>query len=235
MEQLRRELMLLAAEGAVDRDIHELREDVLNLGRRLQRKSMSREGVLQVLGRLMERGSVVNKQADALTAEVDAVESELESSIERASIIERAKAECARVEVVDQLLLAARQRRGKEALLRRAGERSVKLLRRNIENRVSRVGEYRKSIHDFEASIRKIRERLWEVHQVSLPETVLAGWLSEGARATGSFTSGVTICAWQHLVELGRTTDASALITPDTGGERVTYVRTGHGTIELAE
>ncbi|MBI3119271.1 MAG: hypothetical protein HYZ00_11325 [Candidatus Hydrogenedentes bacterium] len=232
LEQLRRELMLLAAEGAIDRDLHELREEVLSSGRRLQRRGMSREGVLQVMTRLLAKDEEISGKADALERQASAMEAVLEHSIERAAIIERAKAECARVEVLDQLLLAARKRRGKEALLRRANERSIKLVRRNIENRVSRSAEYHATINDFQGRIRKIREKLWEIHQVSLPNTVLEGLATAGATVTGRFDAGVWVCAWQHLIEYGRANDKGMIVSINTGDEVVSYTRTEKGTIE---
>lgn len=232
VDDLRRELASLAGEGAVDRELLEIREETLLLGRRLQRRGMQDEGVMLILEKVVELSDRVRGERDTMKEEVSAFEAAYIKAMNRAAVLERAKAACLRVEVLDQLLLASRQRKGMDTFRRRSGDRQVKLLRRNIENRLAHAAEYQSSMADIENHIRKNRDELWAEFQISMPDQIVEGWSAQGARVTGCFDEGVRLCAWRHLVNSGSLGDRGLFVTRETTEEPVTYTRTPRGTIE---
>lgn len=231
---LQQELMVLAAEGTIDRDLFDYRETVLALGRKLQRASLTRHETLDVLRELTAVMDDLGFRREEMAEVVEKRENSLQQAIGRAAILERAKANRSRVEVLKQLLSAGRERESREAFQKRSNDRFVRLMQRNIENRLSRLMEYRASVQEIKSRVQKTRTKLWEVHMVSLPESILTDWMAGGARAEGRFEEGVRLCAWRHLLEPQRGSVAGLLETPDSGGETVIYTRTSRGTIERA-
>ncbi|MBI2425581.1 MAG: hypothetical protein HYV27_22340 [Candidatus Hydrogenedentes bacterium] len=232
LEDLRKELMALSNEGALSILLHNEREDVLHLGRKLQSRSLGQQGILQVLHRLQEKSATIEETRLILQRLVDTEETQLERAMGKAKILERAKAERARAELLNQLLQAGRVRMASLEFKRRASDRYVNLMRRTIENRASRVSGYRTTILELEDRIQQVRDKLWEGFRVSLPEHVMRGWAMDGARAVGAFEDGILICAWKHLVDEGVHGGPGAAVTSDTLGDRVTYARTARGGIE---
>lgn len=236
LDDLRRELTALSNEGSIDTDLQADKEEILYLGRKLQRKGLAPQGVEQVLGRLMVKCDEIQEKFDTLSQIINREEQEIERAMGRAALLERAKAECSRVEMLRQLMAAARKRPDADLFKMRANDRYVKLLLRTMEIRMSRVAGYLSTCREVAGRIEEIRERLWSEYMVSLPDHVLQGWAVGGARLRGCFTPGVIICAWRHLLEEEKGMGKSRVVTrPSETGipMRVTYVRTEKSTIEL--
>ena len=234
IDDLRRELSQLANEGAMDRDLHEKREEVIQLGMKLQRRGISVQGVMQLMERLLEEGTRLRKDRDDIVATIDQIETKIGAAIGRTALIERAKAECTRAEMLEQLVAAARKRGGSDPFYRRTQDRFVRIMRRNIENRLSQASGSLVHTRELEDRIERARTRLWEVFGVSLPDHVLAGWSLGGVRAEGLFEAGVRLVPWKHLIEGGREARKDTVVAEDSEGERHTYLRTLGGTIERA-
>ncbi|HPO12469.1 MAG TPA: hypothetical protein PLI09_03420 [Candidatus Hydrogenedentes bacterium] len=232
LEEMQRELMHLAAEGTIDRDLFEDRETVVELGRHLQRRTLTQHDVLEIVRGLLARIEDLNKKRSLLGEEVEQKINQLQSAKARAAILQRAKASCSRVEVLDQLLAAGRGPSGSEAFRRKVNERYVKLMKRNIENKLARAVDTRNHQGGLKGQLDKIRDRLWDEYMVSLPDYVLAGGAEEGVRATGRFTEGVCLCAWPHLVGSTQRGAFGVCIAEDSGETAATYVRDARGSIE---
>ncbi|MBL7649111.1 MAG: hypothetical protein JNK74_23285 [Candidatus Hydrogenedentes bacterium] len=235
LDDLRRELTMLSNEGSIDTELQADKEEVLYLGRKLQRKGLAPQGVEQVLSRLLAKCDEVQEKFDALAQAIARDEQEIERAMGRAALLERAKAECSRVEMLRQLLAAARKRPDADLFKMRANDRYVKVLLRTMEIRMSRVTGYLASCREIAARIEELRERLWTEYMVSLPDHVLQGWAVGGARARGCFTPGIVICAWRHLLDEEKGMGRSRIVTKawENGiPARQTYLRTEKSTIE---
>lgn len=235
LDELRRELAILANEGSIDIELQTDKDEILYLGRKLQRKGLVLQGVEQVLGRLMEKCGELEEKNLALKTAISREEEDIERTMVRAALLDRAKAECSRVEMLKQLLAAARKRPNMDQFRQRTNDRYVKLLQRMMENRVSRMAGYLTTSREVQERIEQLRERLWTEYMVSLPDHVLRGWAVGGARIRGCFSPGILICAWRHLLD-DEQGGARGRIT--TGGldmnmpVRQTYVRSEQSTIE---
>ncbi len=232
LEELQRELMHLAAEGTIDRDLFEEREEVVELGRRLQRKSLTRPEAVEAMRLLLIKQTALKEKRGLLEEEILLKENVLRDAKERAGILARAKASGSRKEVLDRLLAAGRGPGGSEAFRRRANERYVKLMQRNIETKLGRAAEHRQRVAEIESRIRKIREKLWDEHMVSLSDRVLAEIPETGVTAQGRFSEGVRLCAWRHLAESAAPGTFGFHRTESSGEETVLFVRSPRGTIE---
>jgi hypothetical protein len=235
LEDLRRELTMLSNEGSIDTDLQADKEEVLYLGRKLQRKGLAPQGVEQVLTRLMTKCEEVQEKFDTLAQAIAREEQEIERAMGRATLLERAKAECSRVEMLRQLLAAARKRPDADLFKMRANDRYVKVLLRTMEIRMSRVTGYLSTCREIAARIEELRERLWSEYMVSLPDHVLQGWAVGGARIRGCFTPGIVICAWRHLLDEEKGMGRSRIVTKPWENNipaRQTYLRTEKSTIE---
>lgn len=233
LEEMQRELNLLTSEGSIDRDLFMDREDVIQLGHRLQRKTLTQQQTLEHLKELHGKlDGLECKRADLMEL-VQKRETELKRAAERSNILQRAKERCSRVELLEQLLAAGRDRGGSEIFRRRTSDRFVKLMQRNIENRLSRVTEYRLNEKDIQSRLSQLRQKLWGEYMISLPENVIEEQGSEGAQVRGRFGAGVRLCAWRHLVENTQGGGPGILLTPDTMEQSVCYRRSSRGSIEV--
>jgi hypothetical protein len=230
VEDLRRDLSMLKAEGSIEPEVSRHQEEVLDLGKKTFRRGLKRTEALRIMRRLLEKEEAISLRSKEITTQIQHQEQVFERLVSQHKVLSKARDEQRRAEILKQLVLAARKNPN-ETLRRRAGERYVQLMLRYIEGRRSRISEYNTRIKKIEGDIDTIRGKLWKVHQVSLPLHVLRAQDEEPARITGSFDSGIRICAWQHLVAEGHVDERSAVLTPE-GDERVhTYLRTGHGSI----
>lgn len=235
LDDLRRELAMLATEGSIDPELEKDKEEILYLGRKLQRKGLEPQGVEQVLTRLVEKCGELEEKNKELRGVISREENAIEKTVVRAALIERAKAECSRVEMLKQLLAAARKRPNMDVFRQRSNDRYVRLLQRVMENRLSRMAGYLVAAKEVQLRIEQLREKLWNEYTVSLPDHVLRGWAVGGARIRGCFSPGVLICAWRHLLDDDAGTPRGRILTDsDAENMRKTYVRTEQSTIELA-
>jgi len=235
LDDLRRELTMLSNEGSIDPELQTDKEEILYLGRKLQRKGLAPSGVEQVLGRLMVKCDEIQEKFNALHQIIAREEQEIERAMGRAALLERAKAECSRVEMLRQLMAAARKRPDADLFKQRCNDRYVKVLLRTMENRMSRVTGYLAACREIAGRIEELRERLWSEYMVSLPDHVLQGWAVGGARVRGCYSPGVVICAWRHLLEEEKGMGKSRVVIrpPENGVPvRQTYLRTEKSTIE---
>lgn len=235
LDDLRRELTMLSNEGSIDAELQSDKEEILYLGRKLQRKGLAPQGVEQVLTRLLTKCDEIQEKFDELSSYIAREEAEIERAMGRAALLERAKAECSRVEMLRQLLAAARKRPDADLFKIRINDRYVKLLLRTMETRMSRVTGYLATCREVASRIEDLRERLWTEYMVSLPDHVLQGWAVGGARARGCFSPGIVICAWRHLLEEEKGMGKSRLVTRSWENGiplRHTYLRTEKSTIE---
>ena len=235
LDDLRRELASLANEGSIETALHEAKEDVLYLGRKLQRRGMSMQGLQQVMSRLLDKESELQEQAQELSARVLKDESAIERAMGREALLERARAECSRVEMLKQLSSAARKRPDVDVFKQRLNDRYVRLLQRTMENRHARGRGYRSTCLEIHDRITSVREKLWTEYRVSLPDHVLQGWAVGGAKISGRFAPGILICPWRHLIDDPSSSPHSCVYTKSEEGfapERRTYVRSDQSTVE---
>lgn len=238
LDDLRRELAALANEGSVDPSLHELKEDVLYLGRKLQRRGMQQRGLQQVLDRLLDQDEQIQEIFEELRTRLLREEAAIERAMGREALLERARLECSRVEMLKQLSAAARKRPDVDLFKQRLSDRYVRLIQRAMENRNSRGAGYRSTAMEIHDRIMQLRERLWEEYKVSLPDHVLQGWAVGGARITGRFSANVLICPWRHLMDDPSISPQCCVKTQaseDAHRPVRTFLRTERSTVEEIE
>ncbi len=238
LDELRRELLSLSQEGSIEPELHQEKEDVLYLGRKLQRRGMSEQGLQQVLERLLAKCEAIQRRANDLSRQLQREEAAIERAMGRDALMERAREECSRVEMLKQLSAAARKRPTGDIFKQRLGDRYVKLLQRTMENRLSHASGYRSTCREVHDRIEQLREKLWREYMVSLPDHVLQGWAVGGARIEGTFSPGILISPWRHLMDDPSGGIKSCAIT--SSDEKLknvhqTFVRTTRSTVEALE
>lgn len=232
LEELERNLKEVENDGPIDRDCYLEKDELVTLGRNLSRRAVTDKRLYEILHELLCKEGLYSRQTRELAKEVARSEAALESAIGRTSIIERAREECARVEIMAQLVRAGKAKGGHDRIRRRVSDRFVNLMQRNVAQRLARTAEYKQSLEHCETRIRALRERLWTEHLISLPMHVLEEGLVDGTRAEATFEQGVVICAWKHLLADDFPGDSGIIRTPDSEGKPAIYERTARGTIE---
>ncbi len=232
LDELEKELMHLASEGVIERDLYDERDEILHLGRLLLRKMLTPKDVIDTLNLLLAKIDDLELKKVITTEHALQIEETVERAVGRAAIIDRAKTARARVEVLGQLLSECRKRGVHESFRDRVNDRYVNLMRRNIEMRLSRMGGYRLALREIEDRAVKIREKLWDEFQVSLPLHVIEGEMLDGARIVGCFDTGVKICIWKHLMDAQQDPHGGLCYTENTEDIPVTYQRSPRGIVE---
>lgn len=232
LDEMQQDLMSLASETPIERSLHDMREEVHILGQQLFRKLLTRGKILETLRKLLAAAAHASDALGEVNALVAQREAVLERTMTRMAILERAKEERARVEVLRQLIAASRGRADMNTFRDRCANRYVKLVMRNIETRLARAGDYRNGIGSLEEQLRKTRAKLWTEYQVSLPEQDTQSRPDQTPTVTARFEAGVEIVAWRHLLESGYQNEPGRLVTPDTGEEVRSFRRTPRSAIE---
>lgn len=232
LEDLEKELTVLAAQRTIDRELFNDREDVLALGKRSRRKPLRRQQALKTATELLAKMEVLAAKRDNLAQQAEKQELKLEQVMGRTAILDRAREKRSRVELLEQLMEAGRNRSLSSAFRKRINDRYVKLMERNVEERTARVTSQRAKGGHFEVRLHRLKDRLWDEHRVSLPEDMLDESVGLGPQVTGRFQAGVRVCAWRYLLAFEGTVLRGLIETPDTAEERVTYVRSPRGLIE---
>ncbi len=230
-EEMQQDLMALAAEGPIERALFEEREEIISLIWQMFRKLLTRKKILDTLQKMLTRASDIAEMRQKILELIQQREAILEKTMTRLVILDRAKQECARVEVMQQLIAASRGREDMANFRDRCGNRYVKLMLRNIETRHARVTDYRAAISVLQDKLRKNRGKLWTEYQMSLPEHFIEGVRNTSPIAVAHFEPGVQLLAWKHLLESGFRSDSGRLVTSEEGEERTAFRRTRKGTV----
>lgn len=230
-EEMQQDLMALAAEGPIERALFEEREEILSLVWQMFRKLLTRKKILDTLQKMLSRASDIAEMRQKILELIDQREALLEKTMSRLTILERAKKECARVEVMQQLIVASRGREDMATFRDRCSNRYVKLMQRNVETRRSRVTDYRAAIGILQDKLRKNRSKLWTEYQISLPEHLIEGVMTTSPTVIAAFEPGVQVLAWKHLLESSVRNESGCLSTPGSAEQCVAYHRTRKGTV----
>jgi len=232
MEDLQRELGMLATEGQVEISVQEAQKTLVNFVKRLSAQTVLPSQLTKILDDVSALHIEFNEEVRRLMQQIQSCEGDIEGAAGKTAILDRAKEKGNRVGMLAQLVAAARAKPSNSGFARRLMERYVKIMQRNIEARLAHATTYRTAISATEARIDAIRDKLWTEFQISLPLHVLKGWNRDGAKAVGQFESEVLIAAWPHLVEQGRPGDTGFMLTPGLGLEVLTFRRSENGGIE---
>ncbi|MCF6287084.1 MAG: hypothetical protein L3K26_18140, partial [Candidatus Hydrogenedentes bacterium] len=88
LDELRRELVALASESSIEPELHEEKEEVLYLGRKLQRRGMQRQGLQQVLERLFTKDDAIQKRTSVVSEKLRQEEAAIEDAMGRKVLLE---------------------------------------------------------------------------------------------------------------------------------------------------
>lgn len=232
MDDLQKELGMLATEGQVEVAVQEAQKSLVNFVKRLSAQVVLPQVLLKILEEVSEKHREFSAEVLRLEQQIIREEGVIEGAAGKTAILDRAKEAGHRVSLLNQLTAAARAKPGAGGFQKKLTERYVKIMQRNIEARLAHATTYRSAILQTEQRIEAIRDKLWTEFQISLPLHVIKGWNRDGAKAVGQFESNIMIVAWPHLVEEGRAGESGVLVTPGLGNEVLTYRRSEKGGIE---
>ncbi len=231
IKDLQDDLSAIAKEGPIERGLLGLREEISTIGKKLQRKMSARKAILLILKDLLVKIEELGTRRDEIEKLSTTKEAALATSKGRASILENAKRERSRVEVLNQIMRAGRGRNASDLMRKRVADRYLKLMQRNIENRLSRVSVYANRRNEITDRIQKIKKKLWEEFQVPIPQHILGNEPPPESIVEGRFEAGIWLCSFRHQLEDRRQNERGVLLTEDSQGQTIQYQRTPHGTI----
>jgi hypothetical protein len=235
IEDLESDLGQLVAEGPIDKDLLDFREVVVKTARQLTRHFVTEHQTIIELQALLKEQEALREKRAALHHALTHREDRQPAPTNEAAILEKARQDCARVDVLHQLLRVARSGGGGEAFRKRCADRYVKIMQRNIENRGARIVSYATQLRKLQSDMLTIRHRLWKEFRVSLPKQLIDGPPATNARVRGRFTEGVLICGWPHQVEAKAARAGEIQLAPDSGEQEIGFERRTNGHIGLIQ
>ncbi|MBI1319533.1 MAG: hypothetical protein GC168_11390 [Candidatus Hydrogenedens sp.] len=232
IEDMESDLGQLVAEGPIDKSALDFREVVVKAGRQLTRHFVTEHQTILELQALIKLQEKLRDKRDELKHALTHRDEPAAPATSEAAILEKARNDCARVEVLHQLLRVARSGGGGEAFRKRCADRYVKIMQRNIENRGARIVSYATQLRKLQTDILTIRHKLWKEFRVSLPKQILDGPPASTARIRGRFTEGALICGWPHQVESKAARAGEIALAPDSGEQELVFERRPNGQIK---
>jgi hypothetical protein len=233
VEDLESDLGQLVAEGPLSREVMDYREVVTKAAKETQRAFVTENQIIMSLQSLLTlRDTLSDKRVEF--EDIERNDADVPSDTPgQAAVLEKAKQNRARIEVLAKLLSLAHGGGGNEGFRRLCNDRYVKLMQRNIEHRKARVIEFATQVRKLEADIGTIRNKLWRDYRVSLPRHVVEQMPDILPTVEGAFSAGVRVLAWPHLVESKGPDGAAAATTQDTDSQVVTFERLEEGAVRL--
>lgn len=231
IEDLESDLGLLSAEGPIHREVLDYREVVTRAAKQLQRAFVTEHQVILELQSLLRLQQTLDEKREELERLQEQGTEVVVDSSSQAAVLEKARQNQARVDLLVKLLESARKGQGTETLRKRCQDRYVKLMQRNIENRRARAIEYATNVRKLENDISLIRAKLWREYRVSLPRHVVEQLPDTHPEVEAVFSDGVRILAWTHQLDSNAVDPSSMVVTKDSEGEMMRYYRLGHGAI----
>jgi hypothetical protein len=227
MEDLEQELKDLEFEGQVDVDLAEKGEEVLAFGRDLQRKAPEAGVVGSVCARLLRKEVEWVGEREQLAAFIREKDEELRRIVGSMEILER-NDDISRTQLLGQLLTMAKQRPSGDELASRLDSSFVRMLLRAINHRIERTRRYKSAIESVREELRQINSRLRKDWQIPVRDEEGPAVLS---RVIGQFDEGVRICADCVISNPSEAAPGAMIITADSRGKLVTYVRKDEGIV----
>ena len=229
--QLETELHALAKESPIDRELFNERQEAVSLCRLLGQRDCTLREARDVLAQLAEKTNSLSERWGNAMAEIEQEEAGLAPVESRLAILERARETRSRVEVLAQLVAAAKMRADSGKMANKLDEGYMKLLMVNMEQRQTQTSRRQLEVLAMENKLRELRIALREEHELPLPDLTLEESAGGTAQVTGRFQAGVRLCLWPHQLDEEQGGEG-VLATGETGDETVTYRRTSRGTIE---
>lgn len=234
VEDLESDLGMLVAEGPVPREVLDYREVVTRAAKETQRAFVTEHQIIFALQSLLKlRDTLMDKREELESLQLPENEIHLDGS-DHAAVLEKAKQNRARIEVLARLLAMAHRGNGNDQFRRLCSDRYVKLMQRNIEHRKARVIEFATQVRKLENDITAIRTKLWREYRVSLPRHVVENMPDLRPTVTGSFSNNVRVLAWPHLLESKISEPGAAFLSVDTEGAVLAMERTEDAVIRPA-
>lgn len=234
VEDLESDLGLLVAEGPVPREVLDYREVVTRAAKETQRAFVTEHQIIFALQSLLKlRDTLLDKREELESLQSPDNEIQLDSS-DQAAVLEKAKQNRARIEVLAKLLAMAHRGNGNDQFRRLCSDRYVKLMQRNIEHRKARVIEFATQVRKLENDIATIRGKLWREYRVSLPRHVVEMMPAVFPSVQAAFSKDVRVLAWPHLLETKMAEPGSAYVSVDSEGATLLLERTEDAVIRLA-
>lgn len=230
-EDLDRELAELAATGSIDADLVEARTEMTAMDTTLKRQRADRQRVSELLVRIEGKAAGWLSERKRLLETIQRKQAGIAQFIERAEAVLRGKGEGSKVEMLTQLLAAARTRPSGDPIVQRARSPFTRLLVKCIENRLGRTKRY---AHTVDTIRKELDAANAELRRDSL--ALFCEAESEGvqqARVTGRFDAGVRICSDSLLLDEPDLPPGLVIRTPCTGSAVTTFVRQKDGIVEL--
>jgi hypothetical protein len=207
---------------------------VTRAAKETQRAFVTEHQIIFALQSLLKlRDTLLDKREELESLQSPDNEMHLDSS-DQAAVLEKAKQNRARIEVLAKLLGMAQRGNGNDQFRRLCSDRYVKLMQRNIEHRKARVIEFATQVRKLENDITSIRTKLWREYRVSLPRHVVEQMPPVCPQVQSAFSNGVRVLAWPHLLETKIAEPGSCYVSVDTEGTMIALERTEDAVIRLA-
>ncbi len=230
VEDIESELQEISAEGQIDSDLSEAREEMLALNASIGGKGGGGKPVSGVYVRLKEKLQIWLEERKKLNAFIEKSEESLRRVTGTAQLVERSVGRASKAKLLERLLATAKEGPLKQVIAARAATPFVRLMRRSIESRAQRIATYRRVAQSARNELLTLHNRLRTEYLVTSleedPDTLVI------PRVAGSFEEGVRICTDVSLLNEPGLPPGIIVTTRETGEETTAYIRDGQTIVE---
>jgi len=229
IQDIERELAEIESEGEIDADLSEKREEMLAMGQDLNKSVPYPNLAAAFLGRLQQKESTWLMERDELTAAVEAKGQDLLRLAGRMELLDQAGEDASRVQLLVQLLALAKKRRADRELASRVQASIVRLMLRAVNARIERARNYKESVAEVRRELDEVNTRLYKGYQIATTDEDAPPVVP---RATGCFDARVRVYAGRFPLDRPDAPPGAVLVTPNSHGRVVTYVRENQSIVE---
>ena len=228
IQEVELELKAVESEGAVDKELARERDEMLAIGKTLTNEASNRAVTSMSLDRLQQKESTWVAERQDLVATVEAKQRGLRRLLGHMDLLEQAGAAASKVQVLQRLVALAKERPPNDPLAVRFKAGFVRVMLRTIQTRLDRARRYKHLAEDVRAELRDVQRQLRQDYQVAFEDEDAPPVLPH---VVGTFDAGVRVCAGRYMLHGLDAPPGSVVVTSDSHGRTVTFVREGHRVV----
>ncbi|HOZ48836.1 MAG TPA: hypothetical protein PLO37_07525 [Candidatus Hydrogenedentes bacterium] len=217
------ELDAMRAEGEVDADLVEGHEEVLSMCRQLEEKRPEEDSTSVVVSGFDAKRTEWCSKRKAIVESLRAKHEELFEVVGRTEVLDQAQ-NISRVKLLRRVLAAAREFPSDAQMAERVNSGLMRVMLRTLKTKLDQGSRAREMLRQTRSELEEVCTMLRRDHQCLLADSLDA---AQGSVVRGCFDRGVRIAVDRCLLDRSEVPSGMVVVTPDTEGRAVTYVRRG--------
>lgn len=223
VEDLASEIQFLQGDSELDEALAPEHDELVAISEELKNDPKESAVRAESLKRLREKKLEWLIERDKLADHIQQAAMKIQKAAGNAELLQLEDAKVSNVQILKRLMARARSRPYDDPLHKRVNTNFVSVILRSIETRIERMREYVKTMEKLEEDIKVQNEILYKDHNISPPADEQESPIAP--KVVAQFGSGVAISTERYLLGKSGAPTGASIVTMDSRGESVTYMR----------